>query len=392
MQPQIIADFETQLSTAIAIGATSFSISSGLDDDGVAAPTGTYYFTVDNGASNKEYLTGTLTGTSVTVVKSVSRQGVETTGAVRAHRVGASVIMSDFATYKKYIDAAVLAGALNASTTVNGITRVSVAPVSAAIPISVGDNDPRMPTTSGAQFISATTGMISMYAGTAAPTGFLACDGTAVSRATYAALFAVISTSYGVGDGATTFNVPDGRGRTFIGAGTGTKVATFASRSGNVITVTGLTSAANNEFQTGQAVTYVTSGTVITGLTSSTVYYVVRISDTTFSLATTLANAQGATVIALSSDGSGTQTFTQTLTARTRGDTGGEENHAMITAELAPHTHNVPGSGGTSSGEQYSKTSSKSPIAYPDATNSTGGGNPMNIMSPFFVGTWIIKT
>jgi len=146
MQPQIIADFETQLSTAIAIGATSFSISSGLDDDGIAAPTGTYYFTVDNGASNKEYLTGTLTGTSVTVVKSVSRQGVETTGAVRAHRVGASVIMTDFATYKKYIDAAVLAGALVASTTVTGITRVSVAPANAAIPIAVGDNDTRVPT------------------------------------------------------------------------------------------------------------------------------------------------------------------------------------------------------------------------------------------------------
>lgn len=66
------------------------------------------------------------------------------------------------------------------------------------------------------------TGSIQMYAGSAAPTGFLLCDGSAVSRTTYADLFAVLSTTYGVGDGATTFNVPDLRGRIPIGVGTGT--------------------------------------------------------------------------------------------------------------------------------------------------------------------------
>ena len=55
-------------------------------------------------------------------------------------------------------------------------------------------------------------GIIQMTATTAAPTGYLLCDGTAYSRTTYAALFAAISTAYGVGDGSTTFNVPDFRG------------------------------------------------------------------------------------------------------------------------------------------------------------------------------------
>lgn len=55
--------------------------------------------------------------------------------------------------------------------------------------------------------------------GATAPTGFLACDGAAVSRATYAALFAVVSTTYGVGDGSTTFNLPDARGLVAVGAG-----------------------------------------------------------------------------------------------------------------------------------------------------------------------------
>jgi microcystin-dependent protein len=56
-------------------------------------------------------------------------------------------------------------------------------------------------------------GVVLPYTGTAAPTGWLLCYGQAVSRTTYAALFAVTSTTYGVGDGSTTFNLPDLRGR-----------------------------------------------------------------------------------------------------------------------------------------------------------------------------------
>lgn len=55
------------------------------------------------------------------------------------------------------------------------------------------------------------------FAGTSAPTNFLFCYGQAISRATYATLFAIISTTYGVGDGSTTFNLPDLRGRVVAG-------------------------------------------------------------------------------------------------------------------------------------------------------------------------------
>lgn len=65
------------------------------------------------------------------------------------------------------------------------------------------------------------TGVQLPYAGSAPPTGFLLCDGSAVSRTTFAALFAVAGTKYGAGDGSTTFNLPDKRGRASIGAGTG---------------------------------------------------------------------------------------------------------------------------------------------------------------------------
>ena len=53
------------------------------------------------------------------------------------------------------------------------------------------------------------TGMVSPYAGSVAPDGWLICDGSAVSRTTYSALFAVIGTTYGSGDGSTTFNLPN---------------------------------------------------------------------------------------------------------------------------------------------------------------------------------------
>ena len=56
------------------------------------------------------------------------------------------------------------------------------------------------------------TGAITMYGGASAPGGYLLCDGAAYSRSIYSALFTAIGTAYGVGDGSTTFNVPDMRG------------------------------------------------------------------------------------------------------------------------------------------------------------------------------------
>ena len=60
-------------------------------------------------------------------------------------------------------------------------------------------------------------GALFPYAGTTEPSGFLFCSGNAVSRTTYSALFAAIGTTYGVGNGSTTFNLPDLRGRVIAG-------------------------------------------------------------------------------------------------------------------------------------------------------------------------------
>jgi len=60
-------------------------------------------------------------------------------------------------------------------------------------------------------------GSIITYAGPGAPTGYLQCYGQAISRTTYAALFTAIGVTHGAGDGSTTFNVPDIRGRSAVG-------------------------------------------------------------------------------------------------------------------------------------------------------------------------------
>jgi microcystin-dependent protein len=66
------------------------------------------------------------------------------------------------------------------------------------------------------------SGVIMQFAGVTAPAGYLLCDGTAVSRTTYAGLFTAISTTYGSGDGSSTFNLPDLRGRVPVGKNGGT--------------------------------------------------------------------------------------------------------------------------------------------------------------------------
>ena len=60
-----------------------------------------------------------------------------------------------------------------------------------------------------------------MYAGSIPPSGYLICDGSPVSRSTYPDLFAAVGTTYGSGDGSTTFNLPNLSGRVALGAGTG---------------------------------------------------------------------------------------------------------------------------------------------------------------------------
>lgn len=101
--------------------------------------------------------------------------------------------------------------------------------ISALPPLASVANDDEMPivddsaaatkkfTIADLKAIFCPVGTVDDFAGATAPTGWLLCYGQAVSRTDYADLFAVIGTDYGSGDGSTTFNVPDLRGRVVAG-------------------------------------------------------------------------------------------------------------------------------------------------------------------------------
>ena len=94
------------------------------------------------------------------------------------------------------------------------------------------------------------TGTIVSYGSNTAPDGFLDCDGTAVSRTTYASLFAVIGTTYGTGDGSTTFNLPDLQDNVPLGK-SGTK--SIGSTGGSATqTTTGSVSVGNTTLSTSK--------------------------------------------------------------------------------------------------------------------------------------------
>lgn len=152
-------------------------------------------------------------------------------------------------------------------------------------------------------------GVVLPYAGTAAPTGFLACDGSAVSRTTFSALFAAVATTWGSGDGSTTFNVPDFRDRSLIGTSPG-------SLSGN------------------------------------------------------------------------------RPTARSLGQTLGEETHTLILSEAPAHTHSCGGGnfiGDVQNNQEFVSTGGDTGTTVAN-TDVQGGGGAHNNMQPSAVIQWIIKT
>ena len=169
---------------------------------------------------------------------------------------------------------------------------------------------------------SVPTGAILPFGGSTAPAGYLLCDGSAVNRTGYADLFAVLSTTYGVGNGSTTFNVPDLRSRLPLGSGAGAG-----------------------------------------------------------------------------------------LTARSRGASGGDETHTILEAELATHHHGVGAhihllktfnydAPTTSSptfpmiNQSAGSTGSLTTEGASGSTNTTdvGSDTPIDIMNPFLVVNYIIKT
>lgn len=103
-------------------------------------------------------------------------------------------------------------GANNLGIAVGGTKIVDIASTGATV-----TGDVNATTLKQAGFALLPVGVVLPYGGSSAPSGYLLCYGQAISRTTYADLFAAIGTTYGTGDGSTTFNLPDFRGRVVAG-------------------------------------------------------------------------------------------------------------------------------------------------------------------------------
>lgn len=131
--------------------------------------------------------------------------------------------LTDFVANKQPLDAALtsLAGLVGAADKVAYFTAADVLAlmtVTAFARTVLDDADAATAcTTLGLDWCNNSYGMVAAFAANVTPTGWLKCNGAAVSRTTYANLFARIGTTYGAGDGSTTFNLPDLRGETIRG-------------------------------------------------------------------------------------------------------------------------------------------------------------------------------
>lgn len=220
-----------------------------------------------------------------------------------------------------------------------------------------------------------------------APSGWLIRNGGAVSRSTYAALFAVLNPVVGNFTAATT----------------------------DICTLTA------HGMQTGQMVYVTSTGTIPAGLTQNANRWVIRIDANTFYLATSLANALAGTRIDITSTGSGTHTIRKThgvgdgsttfnvpdMKGRSDvgldtgqsefaaiGETGGAKTHTLTLAQTPAHSHTISGFGVAMGGplSNFDPYQLDQGGGAAITTDSQGSGAAHNILGPYGVGLPIIKT
>jgi microcystin-dependent protein len=281
-----------------------------------------------------------------------------------------------------------------------------------AVGVVSNETDP-VPTTtiptdpSGGGYGAWSPGDLKPTASGTVPTGWLLCDGSTVSRTTYAALFAAIGTNYNTGgEAGTDFRLPNGVGRSLIGAGTGTAAdATPHARGsyGGQETVTLALSQIPAHAHAGSSVASATTGITATNSTTPGVTGGPSVASTGAGTShshgfTPIAHAHaainsllygtGTTMVAgrISGDnnaGGGVTTIASgTVTANASAD-------GTVDAEAA-HTHSMQSHTHTSAAHTHSITDSGH--THTLTIGSEGGGTAHTNLSPYFTGNWLIKT
>lgn len=226
-------------------------------------------------------------------------------------------------------------------------------------------------------------GTVVSFAGASAPSGWLLCAGQAVSRTTFATLFSAIGTTHGVGDGTSTFNVPDLRGRTVAG-------------------VDNMGGAVANRLQLVFTCVTTAGSAVVTGLASTSDIAVgMSAFGPTMPAGITVSSIDSGSQVTLST---GTGVLAGPLTSirfgyvdgNTLGSAGGSQVHALTTTQLPAHNHPL------NSGNAYSllRTTGGSAGFTTGAgladsvtnTSNAGGGQPHANVQPTILLNSLIKT
>lgn len=220
--------------------------------------------------------------------------------------------------------------------------------------------------------------MVFDYAGSVAPDGFLLCYGQAISRTTYSRLFAAISTAFGVGDGSTTFNIPDCRGR--IIAGKDDMGGTAAN--------------ALNATLTGTKAS--TSSGVITGLSSTAALTVgMKAFGTGIGAAAVITTIDSATQVTLSVNSTSTGSTSirfGVVDGATLGAVGGAHTHQLTTPQVPVHSHVLPFSANTLRSTGSGSETVMESLGPTSPTNSAGGDQSHPNVQPTIIFNKIIKT
>lgn len=236
-------------------------------------------------------------------------------------------------------------------------------------------------------------GVITAFGGSSAPTGWLLCDGSAVSRSTYADLFAVIGSTYGSGDGSTTFNVPNLKGKIPVGLDAAQTEFDTLAETGGAKTVTLDTTMIPSHAHTISAYSHSSISTADLSHTHGAGSYAVSSNTTGISASSSSAGSHqhnlnysgraGSTTTGYAIiDGTG---FTGTLIKTAEA---GDHSHTISISDPG-HSHSFSGSSGSMSANS-THTHTIGDHASKD-TASTGGGGAHNNLQPYLVVNYIIK-
>lgn len=188
--------------TSAALAATSAAESTDVSTTSLTIGTGSKTFTVSSGKSFSAgmYITATDQANSANYMQGFIESYLGTSLVVVVQGIGGSGTISAWniypsATYLSFIASQAEAEAGTSSTKLMSPERTAQAISAQGTPV----------------------GIVCDYAGSTAPSGWALCYGQEISRTTYDELFTAIGTTFGVGDGSTTFNLPDCRGRATSG-------------------------------------------------------------------------------------------------------------------------------------------------------------------------------